>query len=99
MADRIAVMCAGRLVELAQPGELFHNPLHPYTKTLLAAVPYPDPARRLDFDYVMKHKNPNPAAWPVPFTVTPDVDTALIEVTENHFVRAAVGTDMKEILS
>jgi peptide/nickel transport system ATP-binding protein len=99
MADRIAVMCAGRLVELAQPGELFHNPLHPYTKTLLAAVPYPDPARRLDFDYVMKHKNPNPAAWPVPFTVTPDVDTALIEVTEDHFVRAAVGTDMKEILS
>src|SRR5207248_5650260 len=38
LADRIAVMCAGRLVELAPAAELFRNPQHPYTRALLAAV-------------------------------------------------------------
>src|SRR5439155_909437 len=38
LADRIAVMCAGRLVEVAPAAELFRNPQHPYTKALLAAV-------------------------------------------------------------
>ena len=98
MADRIAVMCGGRLVELAEPHELFHNPAHPYTKTLLAAVPYPDPARRLAFDYVMKHKNPNPASWPAPFTVGPDNQTALIDIGGGHLVRASANADIKEIL-
>ncbi len=41
IADRIAVMCAGRLVEIAPKELLFRNPMHPYTKTLLAAVPEP----------------------------------------------------------
>ena len=43
IADRIAVMCAGRLVELAPRNVLFRHPVHPYTKALLAAVPEPDP--------------------------------------------------------
>ena len=42
LADRIAVMCAGRIVELAPAAELFRNPVHPYTRALLAAVPEPD---------------------------------------------------------
>ncbi len=42
MADRIAVMCAGRIVELAPRQTLFRSPVHPYTRALLAAVPYPD---------------------------------------------------------
>ena len=48
MADRIAVMCAGRIVELAPRQTLFRSPVHPYTRALLAAVPYPDlePAAR-----------------------------------------------------
>ncbi len=41
--DRIAVMYYGNLVELATSEELFEHPLHPYTKSLLSAVPYPDP--------------------------------------------------------
>lgn len=41
--DRIAVMYYGNLVELTTSEELFKHPLHPYTKSLLSAVPYPDP--------------------------------------------------------
>ncbi|MCM3740573.1 ATP-binding cassette domain-containing protein [Oceanobacillus luteolus] len=44
ISDRIAVMNAGKLVELAESEELYSNPIHPYTKSLLSAVPIPDPA-------------------------------------------------------
>ena len=45
LCDRIGVMYRGRLVEVAPTGELFENPLHPYTRMLLSAIPYPDPIR------------------------------------------------------
>lgn len=43
ISDRIAVMYLGRMVELADSKEIYDNPLHPYSKSLLSAVPVPDP--------------------------------------------------------
>jgi oligopeptide/dipeptide ABC transporter ATP-binding protein len=46
VAHRVAVMYGGRIVELGDADDVYENPVHPYTKNLLEAVPIPDPARQ-----------------------------------------------------
>jgi peptide/nickel transport system ATP-binding protein len=67
MADRIAVMCAGRIVEMAPRHTLFRKPIHPYTRALLAAVPYPDLDRPLDFKLLNLGGASDASAWEGPF--------------------------------
>jgi peptide/nickel transport system ATP-binding protein len=88
VADRIAVMCAGRIVELAPRRTLFREPQHPYTKALLAAVPTADLAHKLDFEALMGGKASNPAAWPPPFTRDQVHRPAPIDLGGGHWVEA-----------
>jgi peptide/nickel transport system ATP-binding protein len=88
IADRIAVMCAGRIVEIADRATLFRNSVHPYTLALLAAVPTPDPTRSLDFQRLMEDKASDPAAWPEPFRREPLNAPPLIEIGPGHWVEA-----------
>jgi peptide/nickel transport system ATP-binding protein len=89
LADRIAVMCAGRIVELAPARELFRNPLHPYTRALLAAVPEPDLNRKLDFNALMEGKASDPTAWPAEFRIAGSSRPTMQHIGRGHLVRAA----------
>jgi len=89
VADHIAVMCRGRLVEMASHDALFREPVHPYTRALMAAVPFADLNRRLDFSALMDGRMSDPMAWPKPFTVTDEISPQYVQVGDSHFVLAS----------
>jgi oligopeptide transport system ATP-binding protein len=65
LCQRVAVMYLGKIVEIADVEDLFTDPLHPYTRALLAAVPVPDPlADRGKEELILEGELPNPAHPP-----------------------------------
>ncbi len=92
VADRILVMAAGRIVEEAPREILFRNPVHCYTRALMAAVPYPDIARKLDFARLETLATGEPRRWPAPFAPAPDGGMTFIDLGEEHRVLVARGT-------
>jgi peptide/nickel transport system ATP-binding protein len=65
VADRVAVMYLGRLVEVGAADDVFDRPTHPYTQALLSAVPIPDPvAERQRARILVRGDLPNPADLP-----------------------------------
>ena len=77
ISDRIAVIHKGTIVELAEAEELFLNPLHPYTKSLLSAVPIPDPVlekqkKLIKYDKSIHDYSVEKPEW--------------VEIKEGHFV-------------
>jgi len=78
ISDRIAVMYRGKIVELGDADEIYNNPIHPYTKSLLSAVPLPDPlSERTRTRIPYEHEEVDGTA-------------SVHEVLPNHFV---YGTD------
>ncbi len=86
LAHRVAVMCAGQIVELAPAMQLFEDPRHPYTRALLAAVPEPDLDRPLDFAALLAGRASEPTAWPAPYRLDAGPGK-LVACTRNHLVR------------
>jgi len=98
IADRISVMCNGKLVEVAPREMLFANPVHPYTKALLQAVPFAELSRKLDFNSIYKNKASDPNSWNEPFSSKEPVKSALIDLGDNHFVRARADASAGDLL-
>ena len=88
IADRIAVMCKGRLVELGETHQIINNPKHPYTKALLESVPEPSLSNKLDFDALSANQVSDPAAWPEPFRISDSIMPTLTKIDQDHFICA-----------
>ncbi|WP_031577574.1 ATP-binding cassette domain-containing protein [Streptococcus pyogenes] len=79
ISDRIAVIHKGVIVEVAETEELFNNPIHPYTQSLLSAVPIPDPILERQKELVVYHPDQHDYTLYKP---------SMVEIKPNHFVWA-----------
>lgn len=79
ISDRVAVMYAGKIVELAESEELYSNPQHPYTKSLLAAIPIPDPKVEAKKKRVLMEESNVPDKYQLKHS-------ELVEVSTGHWV-------------
>ena len=104
ISDRIAVMYLGHIVELANSEELYDNPLHPYTISLLSSIPEPDPRKaRANKRQILEGDIPSPLKAPsgCPFRTrcpkaTPECANKLPELREiskEHFVACRLFED------
>ncbi|MBY0012700.1 ABC transporter ATP-binding protein [Paenibacillus typhae] len=85
ISDRVAVMYLGRMVELAESEELYANPLHPYTKSLLSAIPEPDPEVEANKKRIHLHDELGSPIFAAG-EKSNDSDFELVEVSKGHFV-------------
>ncbi len=98
MADRIAVMARGRLVEIAPRHVLFRKPVHPYTRALLNAVPYPDLDRPLDFKLLSIGGASDETSWPLQFRSNgAGIRLEYIDLGNGHRVLANPNADAGEL--
>ena len=79
ISDRIAVIYKGQIVELAESEELFKHPLHPYTKSLLSAIPIPDPRLEKNKELIVYDESIHHYDADKP---------TFVEIASNHFVYA-----------
>ncbi len=97
ISDRVAVMYLGHIVEVASRQELYDNPLHPYTRALLSAIPIPDPDMEEERERIILHGElPSPMSppegcvfhtrCPVAVDECKDEMPSLREVSPNHWV-------------
>ncbi|WP_171209420.1 MULTISPECIES: ABC transporter ATP-binding protein [unclassified Ruegeria] len=89
IADEVAVMRRGMVVEQAPPETLFYNPRHPYTKALIAAQPEPDINRPINLEMVALGAG-SPDSWEEAFRFTDSVVPSLVELEPGHKVRCHV---------
>ncbi|UDL96057.1 ABC transporter ATP-binding protein [Lichenihabitans sp. PAMC28606] len=98
VADRIAVLAHGRIVEIAPRDVLFRQPAHSYTKALLAAVPFPDLDRPLDFGSLKGKSASDPARWAPAFRDNGRPETLKpIDLGNGHIVLAQPNVDFREL--
>jgi peptide/nickel transport system ATP-binding protein len=100
MADRIAVMANGRIVEIAPRHLLFERPAHAYTRALLKAVPYADLDRPLDFELLSLKGASDMTQWPKAFQHHGQAgDLTPIDLGGGHMVLAHKSADMRELIA
>ncbi|HEX4766104.1 MAG TPA: ABC transporter ATP-binding protein [Lichenihabitans sp.] len=98
IADRIAVLAHGRIVEIAPSDVLFRRPVHSYTQSLLRAVPYPDLDRPLDLGLIAGGSASDPGQWEPKFRDEGDPASLVpIDLGEGHHVLARPSVDRREL--